>query len=222
MTVATANEQRILRASIFVPRQGAWHAYASVEAEDTTGLTGHIDLVFGEDVTWTGYARRAGASNGRVELFVVGGAGGLRTELDPCYYVDAQAQIPLDDLMRELGETLSSGVSADVTGITLARWTRPRGRGGALLSELAEALGVESWRVLSDGTVWLGEESWPDVEIEYDVTMPSPAHDTDELAVDAPTLTAGVTLAGRRICYVQHIIEPTRIRSMVMYEADAA
>lgn len=221
MTIATANERRILRASIFVPRQGAWHAYLSVEAEGTSGLTGSIDLAF-DGVTWTGYARRAGASNGRVELFVVGGAGGLRTELDPRYYVDAQAQIPLDDLMRELGETLSSGVSADVTGITLARWTRPRGRGGALLSELAEALGVESWRVLSDGTVWLGEEIWPDIELEYDITAPSPAHDVDELAVDAPTLTAGVTLAGRRISYVQHIIEPARIRSVVSYEADAA
>lgn len=219
MTVATANGKTILRATLLVPRRGVWQAIVSVEAEDTTDLTENVDLAFG-DATWTGHARRAGAHHGRVELLVVGGAGGLEQELEPRYYVDAQARLPLGDLMRETGETLSSDVSADVTGALLSRWTRARGRGGALLSDLAGVLGVD-WRILTDGTVWLGTETWPDVELEHDVVGEAPAHDQAELAVDAPTLTAGVTLGGRRVSYVQHTIEPARTRSAVWYEAAA-
>lgn len=217
MTVPTANGRNILRAQLFVPRRGVWHALVSVEAEDTTDLTERIDLAFG-DATWSGFARRSGAHHGRVQLFVVGGAGGMQRELEPRYYVDSQARILIDDLMRETGEELSSSVGAEVTSTSLARWTRARGRGGALLSDLARVLGVD-WRILPDGSVWLGAETWPDVELVYDVVAEAPAHDQAELAVDEPSLTAGVTLAGRRVSYVSHTIDPARTRTSVWYEA---
>lgn len=218
MTLPTINGRTVLHALIGVPRRGVWTALVSVEAEDTDDLGGSVELVLG-DATWRGSARRTGAHHGRVDLLVVGGAGGLARVLEPRYYADAQARIPLEDLMRETGETLSSDVGTDVTGVMLARWTRGRARGGQLLGDLAQVLGVE-WRVLADGTVWLGAEAWPEVELEHDVLAEDPAFATAELAVDAPTLTPGVVLSGRRVSYVQHIIAAERIRSAVWYEPE--
>ncbi len=220
MTLPTLNGKTVLRATLSVPGRGVWTALVSVEAEDTTDLTEGVDLVLG-DATWRGFARRVGARHGRVEFLVVGGAGGLERELDARYYADAQARIPLGDLMRETGETLSNDVGTDVTGTMLARWTRPRGRAGLLLGDLARVLGTE-WRILADGTVWLGAETWPEVELEHDVVADNPAHDQADLAVDAPTLTPGVVLAGRRISYVQHVITPSQLRTAVWYEREEA
>lgn len=218
MTRPTANGRTILNAQIFVPRRGVWQALVSVEAEDIADLVERVDLVFGA-TTWSGYARRSGLHHGRVQLLVVGGAGGLQRELEPRYYVDSEARVPLEDLMRECGEQLSGDVLPDVTSFMLARWTRGRGRGGALLSDLARVLGVE-WRTLADGTVWLGAETWPDVELAADTVGEAPAHDQVDLAVDEPSLTAGVTLHGRHVSYVHHSIMPAAIRSAVWFEPE--
>lgn len=215
--IARAAGLPVLRAWLHVPRIGVWHAELELEGEEENVPEGAIEIEI-ENATWHGTVRRAGANAGRVEVLVVGGAGGLEGELEPRYYADAPARIPLGDVLREAGETLSGDVSGDVTSPTLARWTRQRGRAGAALAELAAALGVEAWRVLVDGTVWLGAETWDEVEIEHAVIELDPAHDRIAIAVDAPTLLPGTTFLDRHVSHVLHVLVPAGIRSEVWFE----
>lgn len=217
--ISTANGLRVLRCSLQVPRTGVWHADVSVDAEGTTELEGEVELVLA-GASWKGTARRSGLDVGRVELRVVGGAGGLATELEPRYYADAPASVPLNDLMRETGETLSAAVPADVTSAVLARWTRSRGRAGRALADLVRSLELDAWRVLADGSVWLGAETWPEVEIEHDVMSIDPANDCAVLAVDELSLMPGTVISGRGISRVMHLVQAEgRVRSVVWYEA---
>lgn len=218
MSIYTVNGLPILHARICMPRRGVWHGLVSVQAEAVDGLEAAVELGLG-DVTLTGMARRSGAHVGRVELLVVGGAGGLSTELQGRYYVDAQARLPVGDILDETGETLSTTVDATALEPVLARWTRRRGPAGVSLGELAKALGV-GWRVLGDGTVWLGAETWPELELEHDVIAEWPAHDSAELAVDALTLTPGVVHRERRVSYVQHLVQAAQLRTTVWYEVE--
>lgn len=217
--ISTANGLRVLRCSLHVPRTGVWHADVSVDAEDAADLEGAVELVLA-GATWKGTSRRAGPDVGRVELRVVGGAGGLSTELEPRYYADAPASVPLSDLMRESGETLSQSVSADVMNPVLARWTRSRGRAGRAIADLVQTLELDAWRLLADGTVWLGAESWPEVELEHDVISVDPVNDCAVLAVDELSLTPGTVVGGRGISRLMHLVQPDgRVRSIVWYEA---
>jgi hypothetical protein len=211
--IGTANGRAILRAAIHVPRVGVWHADVEVEGEEDDAITGSVDLEF-EGITWSGTVRRGGVDNGRIVLLVVGGAGGLERELDPKYYVDATSALPLDDIIRECGESLSSSSAAEARSMQLARWTRRRERGGVSLADLASALGLD-WRVLPDGEVWVGTEAWSAATLEHDVIHVDPARDYRLLGVDAPTLVPGTTLDGRRVGYVLHTIDPRSVRSEV-------
>lgn len=214
---ATVNGLPVLRCTLHVPRIGAWHAQVSVEAEEVGDLDAFIELEL-PGSTWQGYARRVGAHHGRVEVLVVGGAGGLVAELEPRYYADAPVSVPLGDIMRESGEQLSLTVDPSVQSPMLARWTRSRGRAGRALADLVQTLGVESWRVLEDGTIWLGTEAWDEVSLEHDVLDEDPAHGRAALGVDEFVLRPGTVLEGRGISYVLHHLEPERMRSTVWYE----
>lgn len=214
--IAHAAGLPILRGRLHLPRVGVWHAELSCAGEDAAP-TGAIELEL-EGVTWLGTVRRGGADHGRIELVVVGGAGGLDREIEPRYYVDAPASIPLDDLLRETGEALASDVAAEIRSTLLARWTRPRARAGAALAELVKALGVESWRVRADGSLWLGAETWSEVDVDHVVIERDPRHDRIAIGVDAPELVPGVTFDGRRVSHVVHTLAPSAVRTEVWFE----
>jgi hypothetical protein len=218
--IGSVDGRAILRAAIHCPRVGVWHADVELEGEEGDELDGAVELEF-DAITWSGTVRRGGLDNGRLLLLVVGGAGGLELELEPKYYVDAASSLPLDDIMRECGETLSSTASSAARSTQLAKWTRRRERGGVALHDLAAVLGLD-WRVLPDGSVWLGTEAWTAAELVHDVLEDDPARAYRRLGVDAPTLTPGSTLDGRRVSYVLHTIEPRAVRSEVWLEPTSA
>jgi hypothetical protein len=212
--IGTIQDRPILRAQLHVPRVGVWHADVELDGEEE--IEGDVELVF-EGITWSGTVRRGGVHHGRVQLLIVGGAGGLERDLEPKYYADAPSSIVVEDLMRESGETLSATTSQTALSVLLARWTRRRERCGVSLSDLAAVLGLD-WRVLADGTVWLGVEAWTAARLEHDVIEEDHARDYRVLGVDAPTLTPGTTLDDRRVSYVLHTIEPAAVRTEVWLE----
>jgi hypothetical protein len=214
----------VLRARIALPRIGAWHAELLVDAEDPpTGGQTLATADGGLSLRGTVREFRSGAWQGRTEVTLVGGADGLQTPLTPRYYDDPTLRVVLADVCREAGETLSSSADAATLAGTLPKWTRDAGTAGLAIAHAAQRAGA-AWRILGDGTLWVGPETWPNVEVPGDILAERPTDAARELATDTlyGLLVPGTTWDGRRVSYVEHHVDQVRSRTRVWFEPAAA
>jgi hypothetical protein len=216
--VAVLNDYPLLSGTIRVPRVGAWTAEVEIRSDVSYVGSAAISL---EGTNFVGASSRSSVKGpGRVACAVVGGAGGLETEVPARQYVGPNVSLVLGDILSLAGETISSAVSASLTGRSLTTWQRAAGTAKEALAQLAEALGV-SWRVLLDGTVWLGAETWPEVTPECRVLDDDQATGTVTLSL-VPSLLPGTTFCGQRIEQVRHELGTGEARTEASSTSPAA
>lgn len=203
----------VLDARLFLPRVGAWSLTARVEL--ATVPTGAVTFV-GGGLTLKGTIVRARAWKGGVEALVVGGASGLARLLVPKAFRGATVKVVLQDTLGAAGEALSSTSDAALLGATLEAWVRIAGSAGATLAQLA-ADRAAVWRVLADGTVWFGAETWPELVTAAELVEAEPARAREVVWTERLQLRPGVTFRGRRVERVEHLLEARRVRSVVCY-----
>jgi len=161
----------------------------------------------------------AGAEyQGLARLRIVAGADGLRRTARARHYVRPQLRLPLADLAAGAREKLSPTIAADLLGAHLNAWStlgRSTGEQIAALVERATPPGT-SWRLLADGTIWIGAETWPDSGIAEWREIDQAVRDRRlEIGLDAPTLMAGTMLGDFKVDYVEHIIDGEAVRSRI-------
>jgi hypothetical protein len=215
--VLTINGKPSIEAQITMPAQGAWRARVAVD--DQTAPDGPVEISAADGaVKWAGTAYRSGVFGGAVFAFVIGGAGGLATQLEPRFYRGATVELVLRDALSAGGERLSDSSDRAILGAVLAAWTRARGTLGECLAAICRATGA-TWRVLSDGSVWLGKESWPPAPLDYTEMNVDPSAGRIEIWTEVPSLIPGVTLGGRRVSKVEHRIG-AGVRTSAWYVED--
>jgi hypothetical protein len=217
MAHSLLNTSPVLRGRVTLPRQGVWHADLVLEAESAP--TGAVTLRLGAALSLRGVVQQAGVFAGQVRVRVVGGAGLLATELEPRWYVGAPRELPLRDLVEEAGERLSSTCDPALLGEVLEGWTRVRGTAAAALARLLDGTGA-SWRLLPDGTLWAGPETWPQAQGMPDLLVLEEDRTAGRLllATEAPQLLPGQTLRGDRVSDVEITIEPEQLRLEALLE----
>jgi len=206
---------------------GVYVLECEVDVGDLPAPTGAQVLSYavadGAPITYPVAVIEARVHIGRATVYAVGGAGGLRSQVQPIDYAQVSPRVAFADICRDSVLRDSAGAPALVNGLPvpevpnavalaalgalprLARWSRPAGTGAGALRGLCRALRrltgqTYSWRVLRDGTVWLGTESWPAYVASSGQT--EPPYYTEEphasgigtAALDAPDLDPGVTV----------------------------
>jgi hypothetical protein len=218
VSVLTANGKFVLAARISMPRTGIWLADLTVDATEEFGEAVTLQT-FDGGLTLVGTAIAGGLSSDVVHITVVGGKGGLQKELEPTFVRSLPVRTILTGILSEAGETLSPTSDAAVLGKTLPKWTRDRAKASSLLSDLADEVGA-TWRVLADGTVWFGVETWPDApKVDTELLEEHPSEDRDVFGVQAPRYLPGTKLGGKKLSLVVHTIDDDGIRTEVWYEA---
>ena len=197
MTAPTVNGLPLLECVITRPRERGWTA--QLDSEGTAELAGKVTIVL-DGRTFVATVSRSKVEHGRVRSFAVGGAGGLSKDLDARAYASASLAVPIADVMRETGETLA-GASPALT-LTVATWQRVKGPASAALKQIAEKAG-RVWRVLADGTVWIGVESWSETTAKP-VELDTDWSDGTATFADGIDLDPGTTYQGHRIEQVVH------------------
>lgn len=155
----------VLRAHVFLPLAGVWAADLDVDTDDE--LAGAVTIEVDGAVAFRGTVLDGGVTHGLWRGRIVGGAGGLRRTLPALAYLDATRADVVRDALAEAGEALSA--TAGPISAAVARFHRAEGAAARAIDATADALGY-GWRVLADGTVWLGAETWPDAPAA-DVTV---------------------------------------------------
>lgn len=191
-----------------MPRVGAWHADIEVD-------TGSLDSAVTLDVEgqlFQGTAVRAAPFSGRTRARVVGGGGTLSRTLGPKNYVRGpKVRAIVTDVLGG-AEALSPESNAGVLGAELSRWQRIESQASHALVTLLERIGA-TWRVLSDGTVWIGHETWPQMDPPHALLDEDWYTGVLTVAPEAPTLRPGVTLRGHRIQEVVHTLSRAELRT---------
>lgn len=206
----------VLGTEITMHAEGPWYANVDIDLPDDKDIpTGPFVHEFeGVEFRGTVEPARSGRFGGRCHLKVVGGAGGLATELQVRNYSGGVTRIRtvVDDILRDSGETLSEESDQALLDTQINGWHRTAGPGGRQLTALLSRYGA-TWRVLRDGTVWVGTDGWPEVEPNGTVID---VHNGDGIvtsAPDVPDSVPGIVVRGHRIVQVVHRLDERGLRT---------
>lgn len=214
---ATANGLPLLECTLTMPGSGVWHADLTVDSSEP--LDGSVTLdIEGQTFSGTVLPGRSGVYGGRATAKIAGGNASMPTKLGAKQYVSGVgAGVTIDvivrDILREAGETLSATSDAAVLAVSLPKWERLETQASRALVGVLAKQGA-TWRVLDDGTVWVGVPSYPAVDLgEYVLTDEDWAQGVYEIAPLAPLMRPGVTFLGSQINYVVHYLTRGKLRT---------
>lgn len=206
----------VLGSEVTMPLVGAWQATVEADTgEDEAPPTGPYWFeVDGVEFRGTVLPARAGAFGGRVKIKVVGGAGGLSAELKPRNYAAGVTRVStvVGDIVRDTGETLSGESDQAILDKQIPAWQRAAGAGKDALTKVLEKVGA-TWRVLRDGTIWIGVDTWPEVEPDGHAIEEDWGDGLVTWAPDHPTMVPGVVVRGQRVEQVVHRLERAGLRT---------
>lgn len=172
---------------------------------------------------FVGTIRRVGSVPGTqtVKLTLVGGAGKLLNAVPARDHIVGPTSLPAGLVARSIvdaaGEKLSRGVEVALDSLQLPRWTRISSTARDALDLLVDRLGL-GWRVMLDGTIWVGAETWPAVNGVAFYTDQDPDDGLVMYASDGARLLPGTTIDGVRALAVEYTITPGSIRAQVRSE----
>lgn len=214
---ASVNGADLLRLHVVMPSWGAWDAELEADADE---LANAATIDDGEGNRFVGRKLRADSVGGRLSGWVAGGKGvaaGLSKTLAARHFRGVPLRSVLADILAQTGDQVSPTAQQDVLARHLAFWSFDASAPGAALKTLTAAVGA-TWRVLADGTLWVGVDSFPAApEFEREELSHDAARGTVVLAVDAFVLRPGVTLDGRRVLSVEHRIDGPELRTLYHY-----
>ncbi len=213
----TIGGQGCIRGRVLLPRIGAW--VADVVANPPALAPGaHVALSVG-GVSLRGTVRRAQNAWGTVAARVVGGNGGLVTKLTPKAYRTVALRQPLADILSDCREQLSGTADPALLSRQLASWVRSAIPGWMALAGLLDGA---AWRVLPDGTIWTGSESWVLSGMRAaSVLSYQPAELKMLVYSDTPAVLPGQTFAGMHVSAVTHIVDEGKVRTEMLFEDPA-
>jgi hypothetical protein len=218
--VFTANGLTLLAATITLPRVGVWHADLAAAGADPSVLTGAVVLQLGDGgLALAGTSiRPASVWRGQVRARIAGGAAGFGAVLPAKAYRYVTGRILAMDILAGAGEQLSPTADGSMLATILPAYARLEGGAGAALYTLVAVLDA-SWRVLADGSVWIGREQWPACPLTDDQMMDlAPEDGRASFGVELPSALPGTTFEGQRIGRVVHRLTADKIRTELFFD----
>lgn len=220
MGLLTVNGFDFIEGRMFVPRIGRWSLEGKIDSD--TEITGPVTVAVGDgSLTLQGAVDRGGEFVALASAIIVAGAGGLDTVAKPKHYNSMQAGTIASDLLKNAGEVLSGTSDPTLLATDLDAWTTAALPVGRLFRRLLAVLGADvAWRVLPDGSFWVGRETWPDSGLtadDVDVLEQDDEQGFALLGLKVPVMLAGTSLLGRNVSYVEYAFTDV-MRAKVWYE----
>lgn len=207
----------VLSMEIHMPARAWWWARGKLDGKLSSSGQVTISAAGGLSLTGTVLSPLSGVFLGSALVQIVGGAGGLSKIVQPRAFQNAIVRDALSAILRDAGESISSSIAQQLLSLQLAQWSISAQPAAKAIDLLAAFAGAETWRVLSDGTVWMGAESWPQQSLPptADILTRFPDEGRFEIGCETPALLPGVFLsdASSNIGAVDHFIEFDQVRT---------
>lgn len=236
MAILTLNGAPVIKGTIRLPRVGVWNADLTLDT--ASPISGPVTLATADgafSLAGTGY--REGVFLGTLSLRAIGGAGGLSSApggigkaIPAKFYQGATLGLVLGDILSACGERLSATADKAVTGLVLRKWVRLAGTGKQAIARLLDNVAT-SWRILPDGTFWVGTDTFPAApSTQFDVVERHFGEGRIVIGASQPflfpgtllTLPLGVSTSAsaltQNVSYVTYDIRADHIRAEVWFE----
>lgn len=222
VTAADGTTFIVIEGLIHLPRMGVWHADLTLDAP---GATDAMKVLSGRAVvnlagtTFSGsFGRNSATQRDTIRARILAGGGGFATQIQPKGYRATTLKIVIGDILNAAGETLSATADPAVLATNLPHWIAVAQPAGLALQSALRVTGA-TWRMLPDGTVWFGTETYPVATMDDFVQMgEQPELGRFEFSSYTPTLLPGTTFQGQPISAVVHAIQPESLRSTLFVE----
>ncbi len=219
MAAITVAGMGAMGATLCLPRVGCWHMDAVLDTAEQ--LSGSVKVSLGA-LELTGFVLAGGPYTETGYYRIVGGGGGLGgSKLATARaYGRCQLRVPLQALLKDVGEELDPTSDQAVQNTQLAAWSLLGVSSGRQLAALLQAAPAgTAWRMKPGGKVWVGAETWPDAGIDFEEIGQLPHEGKIEITTEEPTLLPGTKLDGHKVGYVEHRIDSGRLRTLALIEA---
>lgn len=203
----------ILSGTLELPLCGAWTAQVEADSDEQPEPAATLTI---DGREFVGTVAWGSSVHGRIGAMVVGGAGALSKPTTTRFYHNVPARIPVLDLILEHGERLAHPTDPALD-LHLDAWIRAAVAAGTELQALAQHALGGNWRVLPDGSIWVGRETWPTVDVEVEVLRERPEDRAIVLGAGALEVVPGCTFLGKHIVRVTHFFEPDFAETEVRY-----
>jgi hypothetical protein len=223
MADVTINGLAVLEARIFTGRMGNWTGDLLVDAQTAQLVTqgGAADIqAYGGNLKLSGTVIRGDAFAQLVTLRICGGKHGLTTICKPRFYRGVPLSAPLKDVLGDAGEQLSGTSTAAALSLASPFWTLIAQEASEALSMLVKA-GPSGciWRVLLDGTVFFGVDSYPDSSLtDFELLDYLPQEGLQVISSESPTVFPGETFNSKKVSAVIHLIAEVGARTQVLFD----
>ncbi len=220
MSLVTLQGDAVLSGTVARPLSGAW--VARLEVDTVAEPLGPMTLSLAGTLL-AGTISQASVFASRVRCVLVGGAGGLATVLPAKFYRSVTLRTVIVDTLIAAGERFSATSDPAVYGQALPAWARTAGTTAQALDALVAKVPGASWRVLADGSIWVGRVAWAAKSLTFETLSETLAENGIDLRAEIATadlsLDAGVSLLGRRVKRVHHVVTSGSVRTEVTYVA---
>lgn len=226
MALITINGVGVVSGTVSMPLIGVWIADLVIDQSDDSEFSVGtvVSIEFNDGITLKGTVApsRSGEFVDRVHVRVLGGAGGMGKDATPAGYTQPSAffRDVLSDLCKASGETQSTAIDATMLGSNLSAWSIQKSTVGSALDILLKFNHpAADWRILADGTLWIGDETWPTEDHQHVILKHDPADAMYEVGCDSPSIYPGITIDGiGKINRVEHTFSSGEIRSQLFLE----
>jgi hypothetical protein len=212
------NNRDLLEAEIMEPATGAWTARVEVDSGETITSPALMDI---DGAVFVGSVRRGAPEADRFIAELIGGNGGLSTELEAKYYDQATLGVILADIMTETGEVLSPETLADVGLLTtrVESWSRAGGRAGNALQQVVDESGADLWRVQRNGLIFVGTDLFLPTSPTFDFIEIDRLPDQGKIIIgpeDSPDVVPGTQFDDTNVSAVVTHVSPGLLRQEIL------
>lgn len=205
VTIASASAAaNVIAGDIMRPLVGVWTADLQIDQVNGQGFGAGTKVTIssenGYSLTGVIDPNRTGSFLDAVHVRVLGGAGGMGKNANPRSFVQPGAFVRdvVNGLVADGGETLSTTTDQGWLSTNLAAWSvlgqNTIARNLRLLINLTQS--SFNWRILADGTLWVGAETWPALSGTFDVITVDPKDGSYHLGSEAPFISPGMSVSG--------------------------
>lgn len=223
MAHITVNGIPALAGSLSLPRIGLWQALVSLDTQ--ASLSGEVTVSWGT-MELSGIVFSAVLTRGEIVCRIVGGAPLAWKTMAARGFKRPNAKTILSAISDASGVKLSGAISGALLSRELDFFAIMGGQtAGQAVECLAGKLGV-AWRVLLDGTLWLGEEDWRSCaadaspELLEVVAMKGPAPCLECRLLDESAALPGETLDGCHIDRVEHLASADGLSASIWFDPE--
>jgi hypothetical protein len=199
------NDIPVLQGNLSFPVSGAW--VARFEVIESQPEVGPCVLSDGEQEI-SGYIVDSGLNGARVNLSIIGGAGGLGTNSPAQHYKSAKVSKVVEDICGDTGESLSAASDQSLLRRTLGFWSAPSGTGGQSLTLITRQLGSR-WGVDVNGEILIGYDEGDEASEEYNILDSDFSHNKYLIAPEGIGLRPGMLQQERQVKAVQYMVTET-------------